>query len=326
MIMIRTSERTTFKECRQKWWWAYVDQLTSKRAPGTALRFGTLVHQALAAYYRPGRKRGPLPADTYLALYLAQRAQGMPEMVVRKDEEEDAPGFIDPIDFGIGILEHYVQTYGKDERYEILQPEQAFQLDIHHPDTGKYLFTYVSEMDAVVRDLQTRKIGLFEHKTSATLEPFGAPLTLDEQASAYWTFGTMWLKATGKIKKTEDLDFMLYNFLRKALPDPRPKNEEGLAMNKNGTVSKRQPGPYFRREQVMRGQYEREIVFRRALNEFREMQMTRKGRLAVYKSPGRHCGFCEFRDMCEVHETGSDWEAMRDGLFEHWNPYEAHQE
>lgn len=324
-ILLRTSERGTFKECRQKWQWGYEDRLRKVGTESTALRFGTLVHASLAAYYVPGKRRGPHPAATYRQLYTAQLAAGMDPMRIKKDEEYGSPSYVDPIDFGVGILDHYIDTYGKDQRYQIIKPEQDFQLDIQHPRSGRYLFTYVSEMDAVVRDLDTGRLGLFEHKTSATTDPFGAPLALDEQASAYWTFGTMWLHATGQLKTNQDLDFMLYNFIRKALPDLRPKDAEGRSLNKNGSISKVQPAPYFRRETVMRGAEEREVVFRRVLNEFREMQMVREGKLAVYKSPGRHCGFCQFRDMCEVHECGSDWEAMRDGMYTTWDPYAAHE-
>jgi len=250
----------------------------------------------------------------------------MPEMKIRKDEDFGSPSYLDPLLFGVDILEHYIDTYGKDARYKIIKPEQAFQLDIHHPRNGRYLFTYVSQMDAVVQDLNTGKLGLFEHKTSASTSPFGAPLTLDEQANSYWTFGTMWLHATGQLKPDQDLDFMLYNFIRKAMRDTRPKNSEGLHLNKDGSVSKKQPAPFFRRETVMRGQPEREVVFRRTLNEFREMQMVREGKLAVYKNPGKHCGFCPFRDPCEVHEVGSDYQAILDNMYTQWNPYAEHED
>lgn len=323
VVLVRTSERTSFKTCRQQWEWGYNQRWSAKRDK-PALRFGTLVHAALAAYYKPGRRRGPHPAKTLAKIYREQIEAGMPPLYMKGDETSDTK--VEADEFGVAILNHYVDVYGKDDRYEIIRPEQSFQLDVFHPRTGRYLFTYVSQMDAVMLDRHTGKKGLFEHKTSSTTEPFGAPLTLDEQASAYWTFGTMWLKATGQIAEDDDLDFMLYNFIRKAMPDPRPKNAEGQRLNKDGTVSKKQPPPFFRREQVMRGHEERVEVFRRALNEFREMQMVREGKLAVYKNPGKHCGYCQFKDPCEVHEVGSDYQAILDNLFSKWNPYEEHDQ
>ena len=83
----------------------------------------------------------------------------------------------------------------------------AAGVDVFHD--GEYICTYTGTVDAVVRDLHTGKIGLFEHKTGATLEPFGAPMIMDEQAGAYWTFGAMFLAANGVIGSPSDLDFVL---------------------------------------------------------------------------------------------------------------------
>jgi hypothetical protein len=49
----------------------------------------------------------------------------------------------------------------------------------------------------------------------------------------------------------------------------------------------------------------------------------------VYKNPGPqfkpNCSFCQFRDMCELHETGNDWESFKHHAFGTWTPYEAHE-
>jgi hypothetical protein len=132
-----------------------------------------------------------------------------------------------------------------------------------------------------------------------------------------------WLAAKG-ISKT--IDYILYNFLRKAKPDPRPTNSLGHALNQDGSVSKRQPAPYFRREMVYRSDGDRANLMRRVMNEVQEMEMVKAGRLAVYKNPAEHCRWCPYRDMCEVHETGSDWEAMRDTMYLIGEPYMDHEE
>lgn len=319
LILLRTSERSTFRTCRQQWWWGYEDQLSSTQ-PKKALSFGTMIHEALQGWYKPGKKRGRNPAKAFGEIYEKYLFEGgQPLMMGPKWSPPDAGTL------GVSMMEEYVRHYGRDERYRIIQPEQSFQLDVHHPKTGKYLFTYVSQMDAVIQDLNTGEYGLFEHKTSSSTDPFGAPLTLDEQASSYWTFGYMWLKASGKIPADMELEFMLYNFMRKALPDRRPEDEQGRKLNKDGSVSKNQPAEYFRREKVYRGDAERRACYRRAVQDFREMEMVRNGKLKVVKTFGKHCGFCQFKDMCEVHETGSDWKAMRDNLFTKWDPYEDHE-
>jgi hypothetical protein len=49
----------------------------------------------------------------------------------------------------------------------------------------------------------------------------------------------------------------------------------------------------------------------------------------VYKNPGPqfkpNCAFCGFRDGCELHETGNDWQAFFKHAFVKWEPYDAHE-
>jgi hypothetical protein len=110
------------------------------------------------------------------------------------------------------------------------------------------------------------------------------------------------------------------------MPDARDTDDQGRALNKDGSVSKVQPTPRFVREVVHRTPAEAENIRRRAANEFIEMELVRAGVLAVYKSPGRFtCSFCQFRELCELHESGADWEEFRRLLFQSWEPYSAHE-
>lgn len=316
-MMIRTSERTSFKRCRMQWRWGYLDKLNAN-TPNRHLRFGLLVHEAFAVWYKPGIKRGRLPVKTFIKLLEADEAQHGPLMM--KDWEADKA--LSAYDLGVAMLESYVDLYGKDERYEIIRPEMPFALDVHD-DHGKYLFTYVGTMDAVVRDLVTGRIGLMEHKTGAKLS-IPAPLALDEQAGSYWAYAPDFLRAEGVMDADEEMDFILYNFLKKSMPDTRPVNEDGHSLNKDGSVSKLQPAPRFRRELVYRSDADRANLMKRVRQEAREIRKAREGKLPLYKNPGEHCNWCQFRDMCEVHESGSDWRAMRRALFTEWKPYEVH--
>lgn len=313
-VLVRTSERSTFKECRQKWWWAYVEHLRKIRV-SSPLFFGDLVHRSLEAWYIPGKKRGVHPAVTFSALWGEWLANGGEEVMVG----EHSAG-----DLGVEMLKNYVDFYGNDEHLEVIAPEMKFQVDVED-SKGNYLFTYVGTCDGVVRDLTTMKIGILEHKTGASLEPFGAPLPLDDQNGAYWTFLPFQLWEDEILPHGQWPDFMLYNRLRKAPADQRPKNSMGQALNKNGSVSKVQPAPLFRREFIMRTNGDRRNVMRSAKAEAREMGLVKNRKLQVYKHPGKHCGYCEFREMCEVHETGSDWKALRDNMYVTWNPYDEHE-
>lgn len=317
-MMVRTSERTSFKRCRMQWRWGYLERL-SANTPNRHLRFGLIVHEAFAVYYKPGIKRGPHPTKTFIKLLEADEAEHGPLMM--KDWETEKA--LSAHDLGVAMLNGYIKLYGKDERYEIIRPEMPFAVDVHDPKTGRYLFTYVGTMDAVIRDLVTGCIGLMEHKTGAKLN-IPAPLSMDEQGGSYWAFAPDFLRSEGILEEGEEMDFILYNFLKKSMPDTRPKDENGKSLNKDGSVSMRQPVPLFRREDVFRGAPERAALMLRARQEAREIRKAREGKLALYKNPGEHCNWCQFRDMCEVHESASDWKAIRNALFTKWSPYEVH--
>lgn len=317
-MMLRTSERTSFKKCRMQWKWGYKDRL-SANTPNRHLRLGLLAHEALAKFYKPGVKRGPHPAKTFAKLADADIEEHGP-MIFKDSEDPDKR--MEGKELGLAMLNGYIDLYGKDERYEVISPEMPFELDVHDGE-GEYMFTYVGTMDGCIKDRVTGKIGLIEHKTGARLT-IPAPLALDEQAGSYWAYAPDFLTSLGVLEEGEELDFILYNFLRKALPDARPKDAEGYCLNMDGTRSKRQPNPLYRREQVFRSAHDRATLMRRAMQEAKEIRKARAGKLAIYKNPGDHCNWCAFRDMCEVHETGSDWRAIRDATFTKWDPYEVH--
>lgn len=359
-VMLRTSERACYKTCRQQWQWSYNDKLQSTTTK-PALRFGSLIHAALQQWYIPGRKRGVHPAKTFEELYQAELDAGLDDFDIRLEEDEE---WVDALELGIVMLTGYVDLYGNDDHIKVIMPEYAFQYDIYH--RGKYLVTYVGQFDLLFEDLQRKQIGLIETKTAAHIST--GHLGLDEQGGSYWTFAPLVLRESGLLKGNQDLDFVLYNFLRKGKPDERPKNADGLALNKPtkarlveeceargmpskgtieqlaghlaargvqvhllGEVSKRQAPPLFHRERTYRDTVDRSQLMGRVIKEAWEMQQVRAGRLPIYKNPKRtwpdvHCTACQFRDMCEVHETGGDWKAIRNATMKTWEPYEAHDD
>lgn len=325
LLVVRNSELSTWRECRQKWEWGWNQRLRRRDGSASALKFGTLIHSALELFYKKGKRRGGHPVKLWNKVWAEFIEAGNEDWAVLKPTKDHPEGIM-ASDLGREMMRAYYEEYGKDEIYEVICPEQTFQLDIDDPETGDYLGTFTGTVDAVIRDLRTGRIGFFEHKTGASLDPFGAPLIMDEQAGSYWTFGAMYLVHQGVIDSTLDLDFVLYNRLRKVLPDQRARNEQGLAVNANGSVSKNQPAPAFKREYTFRTDGDRQSVFDRVVMEMLEIKQAKQGDFFIYKNPARHCGFCEFRDMCEVHETKSDWEGVRNMTMGTWQPYEDHME
>lgn len=318
-LLIRTSERSDFARCRQKWWWAYRERLSARQAK-PALVFGDLVHQALAAYYPPSKvrtkaRRGPHPAQTFRELY-AVGIEQLASMGMRMEDEE----WTDALSLGVEMLENYVDQYGKDEQFVCIKPEVPFQVELSDAD-GFYICTYVGTFDAVIIDLATGRYGLFEHKTAKAITLQHLPM--DEQAGSYWAFAPYVLEA----ELLPKLDFVLYNFLRKGKLDDRPQNEDGYYLNKDGSISKRQPSPLFHRELVRRTTAQRANTMRRVEEQAFEMQLIDQGFLKPVKTITRDCYWqCQFADMCELQECGGDWEGYKKVAMTTWNPYEAHTE
>lgn len=318
-ILVRTSERQAFLTCRQKWEWGWVEQL---RAPttDTKLLFGDLVHQALAAYYKKGRKRGPHPTITFEKL--CETLSEEQDTALWEEEQ-----VVDMRELGIDMLNRYVEHWQEeDKEYQIISSEQTFKLPIGRMHGARIY--YVGTIDGVWKHLPTTKIRFAEHKTTTAIS--GAALPMDEQVGAYWTYGPRWLRLHGFLKEGERLDGIIYNWLRKTIrPDDGQWDEQGRRLNKNGTISKRQPPKYFDRQLTFRGDIEAERVKARVRQEIVDMMEARGNPDKIYKNPGPqfmpNCKFCSFRDMCELHETGNDWKAFRKAAFVRWEPYSAHE-
>lgn len=321
---VRTSERLTLNQCPQKWWWAYEDRLRGKSSP--ALRFGTLVHSALEEFYQPGLKRGPKPAETFERLYDEEVKTALDQFGFRDEDDE----WHNARELGVAMLEAYYDKYGKDNEWKVIATEQPFWQVVRSPVTGKPAFVYVGVVDGVWQRRTDKTFWIVDHKTTSD-DPTkkAAALVMDEQAGAYWTYGKDWLQANGFLGPKVRLEGMLYNFLRKGKPDERPKNAAGQSLNKDGTVSLRQPTPLFHREPVFRNEADGEMVRHRIWLQWRRMRSLRKDPDTVYKIPGTlhspHCGWCEFRDMCEIHEAQGDWELIRDSMYRTYDPYEQHE-
>lgn len=334
--LVRTSERSSFNRCRWAWQHDFPGGLTPIHdAP--ALRFGTLIHAALEARYPKGKRRGPKPAPIFEQLYEEELREAY-KIGFRDDDGK----WQDAAEVGVSMLEGYVREYGKDEEWEVIASELTFQVPMFLNEDGtttpwkgdRYQYTYVGTMDGVWRNRMDGAVLINDYKTTSgdPVQEARGKHSLDEQATAYWTWGVDFLIENGVLppRDVERLHGMLYTFLKKAKADDRPENADGLKLNRDGSVSKQQPAPRFHRELVYRSEAEREKARVRASQEVREMEMVVNGELPARKSPGTgypsmQCKACAFRDMCELDEMDQDWEAMRDATMKKWDPYAAHE-
>jgi hypothetical protein len=331
--MLRNSERSTLKTCEFQWYISYLRQLRTG-TPMPALRFGTLIHIALAAYYRPGIKRGPHPAKTFVKVYAADLAENETRFGQRVGDDE---AWVDAEELGVAMLNNYIDEYGADDDWEILHTEHPFQVVVNRPENtyggdwqgGDPWFIYTGVLDLVARKLSTGELWIWDHKTTKAIGQQLKYLQMDDQAGGYWSFGVQSLINKGILKPGEKLAGMYYNFLRKAMPDERQsKVLKGtrVYLNLDGSVSKKQPPKYFDRMQIYRDEPDRAMAYSRALNDYRRKEMLVNGELEVTKHTGQFtCPSCPARDICELHETGQDWEGFIADTTYLWEPYAEHE-
>lgn len=369
--ILRTSERGDFLRCQQRWWWGWREGLVPRGAAPDALWFGTGVHVALAAWYKgPGAKRGPEPAETWKA-WAGGEIRAM-KIGGTLDDESEAR-YVDAVTLGVSMLEGYRALYGRDEHKLVIQSEKTFRFRVPwpadqklYPDsdlTGETLFIYCGTYDDVWRDAETGRIYLDEHKTAKTIST--VHLTLDPQAGSYWAMAGRTLRDEGLIGPREVLAGIEYNFLRKGLPDERPRDTQGYATNKPvkadyitaltqyyhgiapaknlkldelaeaaqkvgltvlGERSKVQPAPLFLRQRVHRTSRERNSQLIRLQKEGVQMAAIKDGVLPIVKNPTRDCSFCPFLEMCELHEAGGDWTDLKRAGYTVRDPYADHRQ
>jgi hypothetical protein len=317
--MLGTSEISSFK-CPQAWWWKYRMGLEPKYEGSLALWFGIGVHFSLAKWYRRGKARGPHPADTFDNWAGDEiRLMKNPAHNDPNNFDELEPKYLDLHDMGVAMLEGYVEQWGRDQQWQVIGTETPFQVTI--TDNGKPIATFASTWDLVYRDLRDGKIYLGEHKTATQIAL--AYLELDVQGGMYCATADAMLRASGILKEGERIAGIQYNFLRKAMPDDRPVNEHGLALNKDGTISKRQQPPLFvRPDPIERSPREMAGQLKRFANTVTVMNAVRDGVIPITKVSGKDCPFCPYFDMCKLHDRGvKSWQTVMKNMYNQRDPY-----
>lgn len=328
--MLRTSERTTQKACEFRWWLNYVENL-QPHTSAPALRFGSLIHKAMAGWYIPGVKRGVHPATGFEQAY-----QEDLKVAAKMGYRDEDGKWNEAGELGVAMLNHYVDVYGKDDRWRVLVTEQPFQTVVYK-DLGlgpEPWFVYTGVLDGVWEDRQAKRkseaLWIPDHKSTAGLgDSKYSYLKMDDQAGAYWTYGVDWLYKEKLLKGDQRLAGMLYNFLRKAMPDERQWRLVGgkqLYLNLNGEVSKKQPSPYFMRMPIWRDNVDGEAARARAEVDFGRNEAMRQGEIEISKNPGMFtCPHCWASDICELHETGNDYRSVIKTEAQKWDPYAEHE-
>jgi hypothetical protein len=320
--LLRTSERSSFNRCVQRWQWGWRDGLVEKGPPNDKLWFGTGWHYVMAHWYgQEGTKRGANP----LKVWRDWIGEEIPKIRVNLHGEEwREEAYIDAASLGESMIGAYLDKYGTDPNWYVIQVERPFEViivDQHRTERVLFCGTY----DGVYRDLNDDTLWLMEHKTAKAI--YTGHLSMDNQAGGYFMVAARELANAGLVGKNEKLRGIMYNFARKTLPDERPTDNAGRYLNKNGSVSKNQGSPMFVRYPVIRTTRERNNQVKRIQDEIEHMDAVRFGDLPVYKNPTKDCSWdCGFYQMCLLHESGGpDWEEYRDAVFTKRDPYADHR-
>jgi len=322
--ILTTSERTTFKQCPQKWHWRYVDGLVRPGEAPDALWFGIGVHEALASWYRKGIKRGPHPAETFERWVGEEIRFIRTVMAEREMEWYDEPLYENARALGIAMLEGYIEKWGNDLEWNVLYTETPFKVRIVRQ--GQPIGRFWSTFDGVYRNRLDGTVWLMEHKTAGQID--AAYLEIDDQGGSYFAVATDVLRARGVLGPKENIAGVMYNFLRKSMPDDRPVNERGESLNKNGTVSKQQPVPKFVRIPIERSPSEVHVQMGRMADEMALMNAVKGGIVPLTKTPTKMCPrTCEFWTLCGLHERGNARavRAMMNSTFEYRDPYDRYR-
>lgn len=358
--LLRTSERTTYKRCPWQWYQSYERGLTPVNPRQDARWFGTGIHLCKAEWYIPGRKRGRNMHDTWdeyaQDTFVAVQAQGLVDDEWNKEH-------VDANELAHAMIDGHLATYGEDDNWEVIAAEQRFSVLIPDPrpeHKGKAVTRYIGTIDLIVRELDTGEVWLDDTKTASRI--YTHHLTLLEQPTAYVAVGTHTLREQGLIGPEERVRGIIFDFMRKGIPDNRPINAEGLKCNKPlkkhyeeslsgiagfnpkwtlvqmevfaenhgvtvyGDVSKDQGTPLFLREKIEKTPKECARQIRRIGEEALHMKAIRAGELPILKTPQDNCNWCDFFELCELDESGGDTEYFEEGAFTRRDPYGDHRD
>lgn len=357
---MRTSERSDFKRCPWLWWQTWELGWRGKREPTWAW-FGSAIHKGLEARYPTGRVRGSVEA---MLSAFEKALDDEVRRVYTEGGELDEQEVVDGKQLGRAMLLGYVAEFGEDSQWEVLDTEGTFQIDVPHPTKpGKTIVVYCGTWDLVVYDLVEKVFKVVDHKTRKSFPGNWEFYTINDQAGSYLWVAPEVLVAKGIFKGGEAIEGLVFNALRKHLPDTRPLDADGLAHNKPikvhyhtaldganvpyssrdsltvlhalatqhgltvlGDVSKVQPAPLFHREEVYRTPEERVTQAQRVQQEALWMQQIRKGKLQPVKHTAEDCVRCPIFDMCQLHEQSPEEAAeFRQSTMIQRDPYRDHR-
>ena len=330
-LIIRTSDRVTFRRCRRKWAWASgLKQNRQSTESQGYFWIGTGGHFALEDYH--GYNHYGHPVEAFKAYVVAQRKVGRLPHDWKEQEE-----------LGIEILNYYMLWLQSRDPYKTYwvdgEPQVEVRAQIPLPLTGPNGETvlYDLTMDKVIID-ENGGLWIVDYKFYKQFR--SAHLDTDTQVSAYsWGASTLYdtpiqgfiyhqfrkayprhpkVLTNGKIStdKSQNTSHRLY---REALINMYGAVEKAPIQNRKylnfqAEIESADRDLYIKRDKTLRNPHQIAAEGAKILMEAEEMI---NPNLALYPNPTGDCSWdCDPRDVCLMMDDGSDWEPTLEAMTE----------
>ena len=342
-IIIRTSDRINFKQCRRKWGWS--SHLKRNLAPknlATPLWFGSGIHFALEDFH--GHNQFGSPDKAFLAYCIATSRQ---DTRILPDDAQEM------LDLGQKMMDYYVRhwlrfrkvipTYwAPNPKTGELEPQVEVNFEIpipfdEHPHLarlaeihGADCILYCGTIDRVGID-EDGQLWVVEYKTAKRYEQYH--FQTDPQVTTYvWALSHVYdkpvagvqyfqyiknapeppriLASTGKISLASNLVTsypLFYDALERYYGDAdRAPKEYHQKLAEIGRAEDEHQDRFIRRDIVRRNTHACNAEAMKILLETEDML---NPDLPLYPNPTRQCSYmCSFLAPCVTMDDGGDWE------------------
>lgn len=334
-LRVRTSERRSFKRCRKRWEYSYVEGLIPK-GRNSKLWVGDYVHRALAVYYSGDPEPSADDAREFIGRYeFIQRA----DIGYNDLEEDERQRLNDDIALAQGILGHYFVWAPDHDDFTVREVEFYAEIPVGRGTVATLRADALIEKDD--------GYWLLEHKTTTGIDQDSVWLEIDDQATTYtWAF-TQLAEGRGHVLIEDKLvpasewegrgavlQGIIYNFLLKQVPHEPEMTQKRLpsrgSVNQTCTVeayeqalrasftsesiwpeeykdflTKLRLKKWFHRLPVYRGKDELAGFEELLLAEVGEIKRARVRPSVRYRNPTRDCGWdCPFFEVCKGELEG----------------------
>lgn len=242
--VITNSERGAFA-CEKKWFFRYHAGLTTSATPAP-LRYGSLWHECLAAWYRSQCKMSVAELmAAVVAPWREFREQWQREQAAHNDGIIDSEAEDEDAEMAVlieGMLTGYLAEFATDaDGWEVIAVEAQAARPLGFKDAimlanGERVertWLYGGALDLIVRERATGNVWLVEHKTTSQsdLSQYVHKLHWDPQIRGY-----AWIMLApvreSDVREPMRLTGVIYNVARKKLPREPELLKNGKALSK----------------------------------------------------------------------------------------------